>query len=94
MTRKDLHAVSVGPSIAKVPVAQPVRRKLLDRTASFTSFASIDLAPLLYARTLLLDASTLCFSNAASVPGRHHCQEANGQANLQSVAGKHEASAG
>jgi hypothetical protein len=94
MTLNDLQALSVGPSIAKVPVPQPVRRKPLNRTAGIFSFASIGLAPFFDARTLSLDASTLCLTDPPAVPGRDHCDQADSKADLEPVAGEQEAGAG
>jgi hypothetical protein len=94
MILNDLHALSVGPSIAKVPVAQPVSRNALDRIPSGLSFASIDLAPLNNARTLRLYSALFCLSQPAPVPGHDHCQEADSEADFEPVAGEHQSGAG
>ena len=94
MILNDLHALSVGPSIAEKLVPQAVRRKPLNRTAGIFSFASIDLPSLLDARTLSLDATLLGLFDAAAIPGHDHGQEANGETDLEPVAGEHQAGAG
>jgi hypothetical protein len=73
MILNDLHALSVGPLISKVLVEQAVIRQALDTTASFSSFASIDLAPLNNARTLSLYSALLRLSQPAPIPCHNHC---------------------
>jgi hypothetical protein len=94
MTLNDLHALSVGPLISKVLVEQAVIRQALDTTASFSSFASIRLAPLYHARTLSLYSALFCLAQPAPVPGRNHCYEADSEADLEPVACEHQAGAG
>jgi hypothetical protein len=94
MTLKLLHAESVGPLISKELVPQAVRRNALDRIASGLSFASIDLAPLNNARTLILDATLFRLPQPAPIPGRDHGKKPHSEADLQPVRGEQQASAG
>lgn len=70
--------------VPETPVAQPVRRKALDRIASRFGFGSIDLSALFYGGPLELPA----FLNARRVPRKVRDDNPGSDADVQPVTGE------
>lgn len=77
-----------------MPVFKPVRRKPINRTAGFVSFASIDLPSLFDARTFRLDATLYSRVDPSAVPSQDHNAKGGYEADSEPVAGECSRSAG